>query len=280
MPFAVAPSNNDVQTILRSFLLGILPTGVEVIEGQPNRVPEPAVPDFVVMTCIRRPRLTTSIDNYLDTLFQGSIAGTVMTATEVSYGKIAVGAQVFGIGIASNTFVTGDLGGGGGAGDYAVGVAQDIGPIVLAAGVVNVMQETEIRYQLDVHGPASADNAQIITTLFRDNYGVDAFLASGMPVTPLYTEDPIQIPFRNENQQIETRWVVEAAIQADQTVLLIPQQFFDKVTIRLIEADTPATGSSNASAIGNFTIGVSPIGGPAPSAIGEFTIGLSPIEAP
>jgi len=271
VPFSVSPSQSDVQTILRSFLAGVLPLGVEIFEGQDNLVPEPTGADFVVFTCIRRPRLATNKDNYIDVLFTGSIAGQTMTVSEVNFGVIKVGTQVFGIGIAPNTFIASDEGGG----LYGVSVSQAIGPLLLAAGVLNVMQETELRFQLDVHGPASADNVQIISTLFRDGYAVDAFAEFDLPVTPLYADTPRQIPFRNENDQIETRWIVELAIQADQTVMNIPLQFFSKVTLQLVLADTPTPGS--ASAIGNFIIGVSPIGGPSPSAIGQFTIGESPI---
>ena len=71
------PSQSGIQTVLRGFLLQILPAGVEVISAQDNRVPEPAG-DFVTMTVSRRGRLSTNVDTYQDCAFEASIADTVM----------------------------------------------------------------------------------------------------------------------------------------------------------------------------------------------------------
>ena len=64
-------------------MLSILPVGIEVIEGQDNRVPEPKVANFVVMTAILRPRLSTNIDNYADAAFTASIAGNTLNVSSV-----------------------------------------------------------------------------------------------------------------------------------------------------------------------------------------------------
>ena len=48
------------------FLLPILPTGVEVVQAQDNRVPPPKGTNFVVMTPLFRERLSTNVDTYLD----------------------------------------------------------------------------------------------------------------------------------------------------------------------------------------------------------------------
>ena len=48
------PAQTDVFTALRSFLLGVLPNGVEVIKGQVNRVAEPQGSDFVVFWPLRQ----------------------------------------------------------------------------------------------------------------------------------------------------------------------------------------------------------------------------------
>ena len=53
-------TQDDVTTALRSFLLSILPPGVEVFIGQANRVPEPADDNFIVMTPNTRARLATT----------------------------------------------------------------------------------------------------------------------------------------------------------------------------------------------------------------------------
>ena len=53
-------TQSQIQTALRTFLLSVLPTGWEIFEGQDNRVPEPQITDFVVMTIISRQRLETN----------------------------------------------------------------------------------------------------------------------------------------------------------------------------------------------------------------------------
>lgn len=51
---------------LRSFLLEIVPAGVEVVRGELNRVAEPRVADFIVVTPLFRERLRTNVDTYTD----------------------------------------------------------------------------------------------------------------------------------------------------------------------------------------------------------------------
>jgi hypothetical protein len=53
-------------TALRSFLVSILPSNVEVIRGQVNRVPSPKSSEFVVMTPTVRVRLETNRHHYTD----------------------------------------------------------------------------------------------------------------------------------------------------------------------------------------------------------------------
>lgn len=72
-------TKSDVLTSLRSFLLAILPSGIEVVRGLDNRVPEPdssddpAGTDFVTMTPIMQTRQSTTNQSYFDS---GSTAGT------------------------------------------------------------------------------------------------------------------------------------------------------------------------------------------------------------
>ena len=96
-----------------------------------------------------------------------------------------------------------------------------------------------IKYQCQVHGPLSGDNAQKISTLLRDAFGVDAFAAQA-PVgtmTSLYADDPSQVPYFNEAVQYEDRWIVDVTLQADISVLFIPQQYADAASIQLIDVD-------------------------------------------
>jgi hypothetical protein len=170
MPLVPAPTQSGVLTALRAFLRSILPTGVEVIQAQDNRVPEPKGDDFVTMTPILQGRLSTNVHTY------------------------------------------------------------DV-----AAGTQNILQPTKVTVQLDVHGPNSADNAQTISTLFRDDYAVRFFAASGADVAPFYADDPKQMPFTNEQQQVENRWVVDAVMQANQAIAGIPQQFADQLDVSVID---------------------------------------------
>lgn len=238
---AVSPTSTAVQTDLRSFLLAVLGSTVEVVEAQDNRVPEPVSQDFVVMTPLRRPRLATNLDAYVDVQFTASISGQTMSVTAVAFGALGLGSTVFGTGVAANTTIQGQLSGStGGTGAYAVSVSQVAPPQTMAAGTNAVTQKTEVVYQLDFHSTDSgraADMAQTVSTLFRDDYAVEYFAQNGTSgAVPLYADDPAQRPFFNDQEQVEFRWVVEARMQADQ-VVTVGQQFAAAVKVGLINVD-------------------------------------------
>jgi hypothetical protein len=174
---AVSLTNTETQalTVLRGFLLGIMPLNFEVIRAEINRVPEPNSPDFAVLTPTGRMRLSTNTAVWTDG-YPGS--PSIRTTT----------------------------------------------------------QPTQITVQIDVHGPASADNVQIITTLLRDDYACQLFAASGYDIAPLYAGDPQQIPFTNSEQQVEFRWVIDAVLQAN-TVVTMPQDFASSVEVGVIDVD-------------------------------------------
>lgn len=232
-----ASSQSAVLTALRSFLLAILPTGVEVIQAQDNRVPEPKAADFVTMTPLFQQRLSTNIDSFGDVSFTGSIAGATLTVSAVAFGALSVNRQLFGAGITSGTKVTALGTGHGGVGTYTVDPPQTVSSERMACGAETILQPTQVTVQLDVHGPNSADNAQTISTLFRDIYATTFFAASGVELSPFYADDPKQMPFVNENQQVENRWVVDAVMQANQTISDLPQQFADQLEVGVIEVD-------------------------------------------
>jgi len=51
VPLVVAPTLQDVYTLLRAFLVGVVPAGVQVVQGLNNRSSTPApVPGFVAFT--------------------------------------------------------------------------------------------------------------------------------------------------------------------------------------------------------------------------------------
>jgi hypothetical protein len=233
------PNQVQVQTALVTFLTAVLPAGMPVVQGQDNRVPEPAGTDFVVFWPLRRPRLATNIDSYVDAVFTGYITGTMLTITAVSFkyaGKIGVGSTVFGPNVTPGTVVTALGTGTGGLGTYTVSPSQTAASAVIAAGTTSLLQETEVVFQLDVHGPNSSDNAQVISTLMRDEIAFRYFKPASTGVSPLYADDPHQVPFMNAEQQYESRYVVEAHMQAQQAVI-IPQEFFDEIEVDLINVD-------------------------------------------
>jgi hypothetical protein len=173
----MAPSITEAQmfTALGNFLTSILGSGVDVLQGQLNRVAEPSKPDFVVMWGLNRPRLATNVDSW-------DITADAPTA-------------------------------------------------------LSVQQSTQVDVQLDIHGPNSTDNAQTITTLWRDEYATRAIDAAVM--TPLFATDGHQMPFVNGEQQYEDRWVVTVSMQMN-PVISTPMDFAANLS-----ANISAIGSAN-----------------------------------
>lgn len=237
MLVALSLTDKAALTVLRNVLLEILPDGTEVIRAQENRVPEPVGDDFVTMTPTFRKRLATNQDEYDDCYFTASIAGDVMTVSDISFGTLVPGRQMFGLNLADNTTIVAQLTGpDGGLGTYSISPDQTVTSQMMAAGGAGLMQETAISIQLDVHGPNSPDNAQKISTIFRDAYGYDLFAPLVSGVSPLYADDPRQAPFTNDQQQVENRWMIESVVQVNPVVTL-PQQFAGALSVELIDVD-------------------------------------------
>lgn len=233
-------TQDDIWLALQAFLAEILPDSVgaeNIIQAQVNRVPEPTGPDFVLMTPVTRVRLSTNFDSPADTVFVGSISGTALTVTNIQDGTISVGQSVFGTGVAAGTKVVATVSGTGGTGTYTVSPTQTVVNGTLSGGQVGVAQATEVMIQLDVHGPSSGDNSQVITTLMRDEYGVRRLQElSGGQVWPLYADDPRQTAFINEQQQYEDRYVLSCVLQIN-PVVTIPQEFASVVEVDLLDVD-------------------------------------------
>ena len=230
-------TQSTILATLRSFLLGILPSGTEVVLGQNNRVAEPEGDNFVVMTPILRNRLSTNVDALVETNFTASIAGTTLTVSAISVGSLVVGSLIYGSGVAANTTITALGTGTGGIGTYTVNNSQTVASRAMFCGSQNSDQSTEVTIQHDVHGPVSADNSQIISTLMWDQYAFDQFKASGFVIEPLYCSDPRQIPFINGEQQYEDRWIIDAVLQAN-TVVGTPLQYATQLgPIAVIDVD-------------------------------------------
>lgn len=209
MPITISMTEAQVLTVLRSFLLSVLPEGIEVVRGQQNRVPEPEGDDFVVLWPLMRERLSTNVDAYLDN-------GQPYAAPNMP----------------GTTFYT--------------------------PGQRNTTQAIRMTVQVDVHGPASGDNAQIVATLFRDRYACEFFrrgisinaedghpieaetgfvvLTEPIDIAPLYANDPRMIPFADGEQEIEERWTVDLVLQANPFVT-VPQQSAIELVITPINVD-------------------------------------------
>ena len=96
----------------------------------------------------------------------------------------------------------------------------------------DIARSTSLTFQIDVYGDAAADNAQVITTLMRDAYGVDLMSASG--VHPLYCGDPQQMPLLTGEQQYLQRWTIGCVVQANLGVT-VTTQFADSLVTTLQE---------------------------------------------
>jgi hypothetical protein len=195
------------------------------------------------MTAIRRNRIETNIDSYVDALFTGQITGQTLNVSNVQFGTLVVGSPIFGTGVASGTTIAALDGGTGGTGNYNVSPVQSVSPSLMAGGSANLMQPTEVTYQLDVHSnvvTTAADMAQAISTAFRDGYATDFFSGINPGVSPLHADEPRQVPFLNAEEQWETRWIIEAHLQVNAT-LMLPQQFAGALTLGVIsvEAEYP-----------------------------------------
>lgn len=235
------PSQREGMIAIRKYLLLIFGTDFVIVQGQANRVPEPKADNYIVLTAMRRPRLSTNVDSDIDCRFSGSISGTVMTVTEIDYGTLSVGSPIFGVGVLDGTKVTAFGNSDGSVGTYTISPSQNVSQRTLAAGVHAAQQNTTLVVQADVHGTSGGDNAQTLTTAVRDPYAVEWFLANHPEVTPLYAEEPRQVPFLNAEQQYEDRWAIEIMLQVKPTIRL-PQQFADQVRVTpiAVEAIYPA----------------------------------------
>ena len=231
-----APSQQTILAGLRSFLLYVLPPGVEVILGQINRVPEPQGSEFVVMTPWNDIRLATTLDGEADVRFVGSIAGAVLTVASVNFGVITAGALLFGVGVLPGTVVGAQLtGAAGSVGTYTVAPSQTLASgTVLSCGAMTLMQELQMDIRLDFHsgGNNGADMARTFTTVFRDPAGTGFFDALGTGISPLYADEARQTPCIDAEQQVDWTWTVDAMLQAN-IVVSVPQQYADSLDVIL-----------------------------------------------
>ena len=246
MNFQPSQTQSTIQAALGNFLAYLLGPTFAIVEGQDNRVAEPSAQDFVVMTFMGMDRAATNFDTYQDCSFTGSIAGTTLTVSSILLGSIVLNTELFGTGVAQGTQILSQTSGTpGGVGAYKLsGAAQTVASEKMASGQVTLLQTLQVTYQLDVHGDHAASNAMLISTMFRDEVGQRIFGHYGASnIAPISCDSPTQMPFENENQQIETRWVLNADLSINVS-MTAPQEFADKLKIYpILPADIvfPAT---------------------------------------
>lgn len=235
-----SPTTQNAITQLGKFLRAVLTDDVEIMQGQINRVPEPKGTEFVIMTPIRGERLRTNVHTESDARFTGSIAAAVLTVEEVQIGTVEIGRIVFGPDVAPNTkIIAGPADGG--PGDYTVSVEQTIASRVLSAGAEDIEQGQKVVIQIDFHSASAAlegDMAATVSTLLRDAYAIRQFRSQtpDYGVVPLLADDPRQMPFLNEAQQYEWRWIVEAWLQSN-VVVSVPQEFADSAQVETVDVE-------------------------------------------
>jgi hypothetical protein len=240
MTISASPTTSNLLAAMRSFLVAVVPSDVQVIAGQPNRVAEPSVPRFIVMSPPRFERIEFNTDAYLDSKFTAAISGTVMNVSAFDptlNGPITVGSIIYGAGLAVPTTVTALGTGTGGTGSYTVSPSQNIASRTMSAGQQTVTMPAKATIQLDFHSAdqTSGDLANTVSALLRDSFGVNLF-ANQSPAyaVPLYADDARELPFYNAEQQLEWRWVVDALLQAN-IVVSVPQQFADSVALTVTD---------------------------------------------
>ena len=138
---------------------------------------------------------------------------------------------------------------------YQNRVASPVGPFCLMTAVLNTRLATnvdtwdtvgtapttvtaltamQLSVQLDLYGPSAGDWAVMLTTLLRDEYGVDALAPN---CTPLYSDDPRRAPLVTGEEQWQDRWIVVAQIEY-LPVTTIPQDFANVAgPVNLVDVD-------------------------------------------
>lgn len=103
-------------------------------------------------------------------------------------------------------------------------------------------EQVQVTMQINLFGPASSNQMQMVTALWRDMQAVDFFRASGVPIAPLTTSTTRQLGFETGERQYDDLWTVDLTMQVTLTTRL-PQQFATSIPITLVEVDTtyPAT---------------------------------------
>ena len=91
------------------------------------------------------------------------------------------------------------------------------------AGVRTVTRSSQFNCQIDCYGPDAGDTAELLTILFREQYGIERFASYGIDVTPLYCGDIQQMPIVTGEEQYLERWMFEMSVQFNPSVPIAAQ---------------------------------------------------------
>ena len=108
--------------------------------------------------------------------------------------------------------------------------------IAYAATTKSIKRASQFTIQIDCYGAGSGDRATALSTLLRDQYGIDQFAASGIDAQPLYASDANQMPLVDGEQQYEERWTFSAVLQFN-PVMTTPQDTATALAVGIKEVE-------------------------------------------
>ena len=100
-------------------------------------------------------------------------------------------------------------------------------------GAKHTQQAVDFAVQIDCYGPHSQEWAIVLSTLLRDVVGCDELAPE---VSPLFADDPRQIPLVTGEEQYLQRWAVTANLQYN-PIVTTAQDFFDTAEVVLKDVD-------------------------------------------
>lgn len=100
----------------------------------------------------------------------------------------------------------------------------------------SVIRSTQWSAQLDCYGALAGDRAQVIATIFRDDWACEQFAQLDPDVQPLYATDAKQMPLVTGEHQYEKRWTFEAHLSY-KPVVTVQQDSADELVIDFVNVD-------------------------------------------
>ncbi len=170
MTAALNVTQDNAFTALGSFLTEILPVGIGIYQAQTNRVPEPSIANFVLMTPLFRERLETNITSYSD----GHITDDPEIRTDLQPTKFTVQLDVHGPEAGNNVQIITTLFRSSYAVDQFITSGFDVTPLYHSEPqqipFINGEQQFEQRWTVDVHMQVNAITT--VTQQFADQLAV------------------------------------------------------------------------------------------------------------